>query len=51
MKATILLLFGLLIVAGCSASADVNHRGAGASVGVGDDAASAPANREAPRRY
>ena len=38
MKATILLLIGLLIAAGCSASADVDRRGAGASVGVGDDA-------------
>jgi hypothetical protein len=47
MKAKIFLLLGLLIVAGCSASADVDRRGAGASVGVGDDAA----NREAPRRY
>lgn len=37
MKATILLLIGLLIVAGCSASAGVGSRGAGASVGVGDD--------------
>jgi hypothetical protein len=51
MKAAILLLLGLLLVAGCSASANVDHRGAGASVGVGDDAAGAPANREAPRRY
>jgi len=38
MKAKILLLIGLLIVAGCSASAGVDRRGAGASVGVGDDA-------------
>ncbi len=38
MTAKILLLIGLLVVAGCSASADADRHGAGASVGVGDDA-------------
>ena len=38
MKVKILLLIGLLIVAGCSASAGVDRHGGGASVGVGDDA-------------
>jgi Tfp pilus assembly protein PilP len=39
MKAKILLLIGLLIVAGCSASADADKHGGAASVGVGDQSA------------
>jgi len=39
MKAQILLLIGLLMVAGCSASADANRHGAAADVSLGDQSA------------
>jgi hypothetical protein len=45
MKAKILLLIGLLALAGCSASADANKHGAGASVGVGDEQATGSVRR------